>query len=732
MRRLNTGLLAMLLITAGWATSAFAGVVDDAPEAAGYSLVYELQLPDNAAYNVNGVPYAQDLADTIDMPFDRVAYHLELQKPGEERVWVYVSMPTLVLTANQTGVPSSGTGVVLQQMVEGLHVASNHPDLSGLSNLDTGAVEFWPTNYMVTNSAGIPGASDGVYDWGDQPAGNGDYGSMQIHDYASGTTLFAYSAWGGAYNDSDLGIGNNPGEHPDWTFTANASSYTLKTLRVLVRSGLASQGLSLTIESPSPHQVVQRQPGNTGAFEVAGTIEMSCDAIEGRLIPLAIDGTPNGEPTAFVSVEDSPSGSTFMGTVEGPAGWYQLELAVWKNEQQIDTVTVGPVGIGEVFITAGQSNSANHGETPTTPADPRVGAWANPGWQHAVDPQPIATGDGGSPWPTLGDLLAERFDVPIGLISVGSGGTSVDQWRPYATDQLYQRLLLALDEVGSAGARAILWHQGESDAAKGVAAADYASQLQEVIDATRADSGWPVPWGIARAAFLPGLTGASIQAVVDGQQQVIDQDPLTFGGPTTEDMLGTEWRYDNVHFNVPGLVEHAKRWDAVIELPSCQGFDDTEDCEETVADPAPDADAGSGDDVAEPIADAEQEVLSDTSEDIGPTEEVTDGGSEDLYEPEYDSTETLDDTSLPPSDTAAQDGNPAPDTTEERSPESRSIHPEEDTAGAPCEEELTAAPGSAGGGEDSGCGATPTNSPTDASLILAMCLYVAFTRRKQI
>jgi sialate O-acetylesterase len=230
MRRLNTGLLAMLLITAGWATSAFAGVVDDATEAAGYSLVYELQLPDNAAYNVNGVPYAQDLADTIDMPFDRVAYHLELQKPGEERVWVYVSMPTLVLTANQTGVPSSGTGVVLQQMVEGLHVASNHPDLAGLSNLDTGAVEFWPTHYMVTHSAGIPGASDGVYDWGDQPAGNGDYGSMQIHDYASGTTLFAYSAWGGAYNDSDLGIGNNPGEHPDWTFTANASSYTLKTL----------------------------------------------------------------------------------------------------------------------------------------------------------------------------------------------------------------------------------------------------------------------------------------------------------------------------------------------------------------------------------------------------------------------------------------------------------------------------------------------------------------------
>ena len=723
MSSFQLGLLASLVLVGTSATHAMAGVVDDAPEAADYSLVYELEIPDIAAHNANGVSYAQDLTGAIDEPFDRVAYHLELQKPGEERVWVYVSMPALVLTASQTGVPASGAGVALQQLVEEVHVASNHPDLAGLSDLDTVAVEFWPTNYLTGNSAGVPGASDGIYDWGDQPAGNGDYGSMQVHDYASGTTLFAYNAWGGAYNDSDLGIGNNPGEHSDWTFMANASGYELKTLRVLVRAGQAPEGLSLNVISPSPHEVVQRQPGNVGSFEVAGTIEMDCDAIEGRLVPLALDGTPSGEPTAFASVDDAPSGSTFLGSVQGPAGWFQLELAVWKNGEQIDTVTVSPVGIGEVFITAGQSNSANHGESPTSPSDPRVGAWANPDWQHAIDPQPIATGGGGSPWPTLGDLLAERFDVPIGLISVGWGGTSVDQWRPYAADQLYQRLMLALGEVGFEGARAILWHQGESDAAKGVTAVDYAHQLQEVIDATRADAGWPVPWGVARAAYLPGLAPEIIQAVIDGQQQVIDQDPLTFEGPTTEDLIGEAWRYDAVHFNVPGLVEHAQRWDAVIELPTCQGFDETEDCEEAVADPdpEPDADAGGGEADAETDADVGgsedgADVPIDTAEDIGPTDE--DATTEaDAPSPQDTGSETSDDLGSTPE-------------THDSAPESRSIHPGEDGAEQPCEDDLAAQATTPRSEESSGCQSSGESQPNGALAIVFLCLGVLAVRRR--
>ena len=99
-----------LMVLSGHAA---AGVLEDAPESADYSLVYELNIPDTAAYNYNGVSYNQDKSETIDFSFDRVAYHLELQEPGGERIFVYVSLPTPFLTADQTGIPHSGTGVAV-------------------------------------------------------------------------------------------------------------------------------------------------------------------------------------------------------------------------------------------------------------------------------------------------------------------------------------------------------------------------------------------------------------------------------------------------------------------------------------------------------------------------------------------------------------------------------------------------------------------------------------------
>ncbi|MEC9072243.1 MAG: hypothetical protein VX938_07695, partial [Myxococcota bacterium] len=40
--------------------TAQATVVDDAPEATDYTLVYELPIPDSAGYNWGAVPYATD------------------------------------------------------------------------------------------------------------------------------------------------------------------------------------------------------------------------------------------------------------------------------------------------------------------------------------------------------------------------------------------------------------------------------------------------------------------------------------------------------------------------------------------------------------------------------------------------------------------------------------------------------------------------------------------------
>ena len=194
----------------------------------------------------------------------------------------------------------------------------------------------------------------------------------------------------------------------------------------------------------------------------------------------------------------------------------------------IDTVEVKPL-VGEVIYHRRTTNSANHGDFPTAPNDPRVSAWG-PGYSNLRQNfQPIATGEGGSPWPYLGSMLAQHWDMPVGFISVGWGGTSVDQWRPYSSVGLYEQIEACFD-TGPEGARAVLWHQGERmPQAK--------RQPQNTpIGCGRSfplpvPAGWDIPRGVAKAAFLPGLETNALNAVLQGQEAVVQADPLGLHRP---------------------------------------------------------------------------------------------------------------------------------------------------------------------------------------------------------
>ena len=55
-------------------------------------------------------------------------------------------------------------------------------------------------------------------------------------------------------------------------------------------------------------------------------------------------------------------GGRFEASVEVAAGgWYRLDVRAASAGKAVAQATVERVGVGEVFVIAGQSNSANHG-----------------------------------------------------------------------------------------------------------------------------------------------------------------------------------------------------------------------------------------------------------------------------------------------------------------------------------------------------------------------------------
>ncbi|MFA6288669.1 MAG: sialate O-acetylesterase [Opitutaceae bacterium] len=317
---------------------------------------------------------------------------------------------------------------------------------------------------------------------------------------------------------------------------------------------VAVHAATLQVRQPTEWTVLQRDERGQALLRV--------DCINtGGAVEIRVLDRQNGQVakdwTALAREEGSFRGSFLL-----RAGWYRIEVRSKRAGAVVESCEVGRVGIGEVFVTSGQSNAGNHGNPIQHARDDRVATcdYKTGLWRHADDPEPGAGGKGGSPWPMLGDLLVKKLDVPVGFICTAVGGTEVSEWVP--SGQHYSRLKQALQLAGSHGVRAVLWHQGESDSIAGTSTDDYARLLEQVISQSRVDAGWPVPWGVALASYHPKrkATADRQRAVIAGQRKVTAEYPGVFQGPATDSFHERGLLADSVHFNAEGLAEHAQGW----------------------------------------------------------------------------------------------------------------------------------------------------------------------------
>jgi len=302
----------------------------------------------------------------------------------------------------------------------------------------------------------------------------------------------------------------------------------------------------VTIDSPQHYEVFQRIEGRASV-----PIQMS--GLRGATAQVQIlraDGTPVARQ--HFTLKDGLLSGVLEDVPEG--GWYSLVIGRGAAKKALSRF-----GVGDVFVVAGQSNAAGHGDGFIGDRSGLVSVLTvNGRWKLAQDPEELPAGmTAGSPWPIMGELLACADRVPIGFINAAVGGTSTEQWLPNAPDNaLYRGLKEALE---GRKVRAVLWHQGESDAVSGFAMQRTFENMSKLITQSRLDAGREVPWYVALASYTSGASQEAIAPTREAQKMLYKHG-LSLPGPDTDTHVPHSMRYDGTHLSAVGLTVHGILW----------------------------------------------------------------------------------------------------------------------------------------------------------------------------
>lgn len=387
--------------------------------------------------------------------------------------------------------------------------------------------------------------------------------------------------------------------------TSRFQSTWLVTIVCIISSLCWSESFAqLDVTYPVNRMVIQRSNANQATVQIAGSYAQPLDAVEARLVARTAG---QGTNTNWATLQASPTNGQFNGTLTGQGGWYRVEVRGLRNGQVVATDSVPRFGIGEVFAIMGHSNAQGssciiNGEdkcmTREGAIDDRVTVvglitgtpefyqyelTANTNILPGLAFTQLTTFSGISPfaktawnWGRMGDVLAQRTNVPILLYNAGFGGSNMEYNYKAAYDIPFEHGFIRYDirmpfvntrnlmnlYVPSTGIRAMLVLHGENDRAN--TSDQIKTHYYGVIDKVKTEFNKPdLAWIIALSSTVNG----PFQNVRDAQFEVShNPNYKTYQGPDLDVLLPGDDRPDGVHYSPAGQYKAGTLWaDAITD-----------------------------------------------------------------------------------------------------------------------------------------------------------------------
>lgn len=241
-----------------------------------------------------------------------------------------------------------------------------------------------------------------------------------------------------------------------------------------------------------PWQILQQGADGTADVVVGGSWERVRLSAE---VPIAFTAVHEGRARIRARVAAESSGASVVpwqdcevdedGTWSAvlravPAGGlYRVETTMeyegWDGLSATRGDVVHGIGVGDVYIVAGQSNAAGRAKDPVDDG-PELGVhqFRNDGsWGLATHPLNETTASvhlghfenhnpGHGPALRFAKQLRSELGYPVGLIMAAYGGAPLRWWNPEQNGAL-TRNMLDMVEASGGGVRGVIWYQGEAD-----------------------------------------------------------------------------------------------------------------------------------------------------------------------------------------------------------------------------------------------------------------------------